>query len=226
VVAAAGDRGAPDDGNPTPYPAAYPGVIGVSAVDVTGARWANAGHGGFVDLVAPGAGVVTTQRGRGWVTLTGSTAVATGYVSGVAALVRARWPDLTPGQVSARLLGTAAPSADGPDGQQGSGLVNPYAAVTDDLVAGKPAPVPVFRPVTPNPDELRAQASRDRSKRLAITLTVAGLGVLVIVMLAAVGLPRARRRGWRPTYAAPLPEHIEPDEPEAPSLLFEEPAPR
>jgi membrane-anchored mycosin MYCP len=150
--------------------------------------------------------------------------VAAGYVGGVAALVRDRWRGLPGPRIDARLLDTAVPSADGQP--YGYGVANAYAAVTDGMVYAAPAAPPTFRPATPTQAELNAQATRDRSRRLAITFTVFGLGVLVIVMLVAVGFPRARRRGWRPAYAAPLPGRTEPDEPAPPALLFDEPATR
>jgi membrane-anchored mycosin MYCP len=218
VVAAVGDLGSADDGNPTPYPAAYPGVIGVTAIDPVGAKWANAGYGSFVDLAAPGVAVAALQRVRGWVAVSGSTALAAGYVSGTAALVRQRWPNLSGNRIADRLCGTAAPAANG----QGYGLVNPYAAVTDDLVYA-PAAKPSALPATgPSAAELARRAARDHSRRVAIVFTITGLGVLLIVTLVAIGLPRARRRGWRPAYAAPLPADTEPDEPAPPVLLFED----
>ena len=39
------------------YPAAYPGVLAVSAVTGDGTRWENSNYGDFVDLAAPGAAV-------------------------------------------------------------------------------------------------------------------------------------------------------------------------
>ncbi len=218
VVAAAGDAGASGD-NPVPYPAAYPGVIGVAAIGANGARAPSSGHGPFVDLVAPGAGVDAIQRGHGWVPVSGNSAIAAGYASGVAALVRGRWPTLSPGRIAGRLLATAAPSG---DSGSGWGLVNAYAAVTDGMVYTPPTALPSFHPARPSQTELDALAARDRSRRLAVDLTLIGLGVLVIVVLAAIGIPRARRRGWRPAYAAALPDRIEPDEPQPPTLLFED----
>jgi len=217
VVAPAGGLGSANDGNPTPYPAAYPDVIGVTAIDPNGMPWTSAGHGDFVDLAAPGVAVAAVQRARGWVAVTASTAVAAGYVSGVAALVRDRWRHLSAGQVRDRLIGAATP-----DAGAGPGLVNAYASVTDDLVYRKPArPETLTRP-TVSAAERAHRAAVASSRRLAIMFTVAGLGVLLIVTLVAIGLPRARRRGWRPAYAAPLPRPTDGDEPAPPRLLFED----
>ena len=225
VVAAAGDFGSPDDGDPTTYPASYPGVIAVGAVDASGQHWPDSEHGGYIDLVAPGAGVPALQRRQGLTAVDGSTAVAAGFVSGTAALVRVRWPSLQGSQIADRLEATATPAGGGADDPDyGAGIVNPYAAVTAGMVNKAPVPMPGFTPTTPSRAQLAAAAARSRSRRMAIDLTVAGLGVLLIVTLAAIGLPRARRRAWRPVYAAPLRERVEMEEPPPPSLLFEEPS--
>ncbi|GIH21330.1 S8 family serine peptidase [Rugosimonospora africana] len=226
VVAAVGDAGDANGGNPTPYPANDPGVIGVGAIGPGGVRWENSEHGDYVDLVAPGAAVPVLQRGSGVVNNDGSTALAAGFVSGAAAVTRARWPKLTAAQISARMLGTATPAAGGQNGPQyGHGIVNPYGAVSDDMVSRAPVPMSAFTPAGPSKAQLARQAAWNHGRRLAILLTAIGLGLLLVVTVTAVGLPRARRRAWRPAYAAPLPTRMESDEPPPPALLFEEPAP-
>lgn len=63
VVAAAGNFG---PAAPPAYPAAYPGVIAVTAVDPGGQlyRWANRGE--HIDFSAPGVRVLTTRAGGGF----------------------------------------------------------------------------------------------------------------------------------------------------------------
>ncbi len=221
VVAAAGDSGTPDGGNPTTYPAAYPGVIGVAAVDSTGLAWPDSEHGNYVDLVAPGVNVPALQRVRGLVDATG-TAIAAGFVSGTAALVRARHPGLHGAQIVDQLLATASPTAGGP--YYGHGLVNPYLAVATDRVATAPVPLSGLVPKVPDQAQLARAAAGRRSRTLAVDLTAGGLGALLIVIVIAVGVPRARRRAWTANYAAPLRERFEPDEPAPLALLFEDPS--
>ncbi|HEY2669700.1 MAG TPA: S8 family serine peptidase [Rugosimonospora sp.] len=226
VVAAVGDAGAASDGDPTPYPASDPDVIGVGAIAQGGTQWENSEHGSYVDLVAPGAAVPALQREQGLVNVEGSTALAAGFVSGAAALTRARWPQLSRAQISARLLGTATPAAGGQNGPEyGHGIVNPYGAVADDMVNQAPVPMSAFTPAGPSKAELAREEAWSHGRRLAILLTVIGLGLLLVVTVTAIGLPRARRREWRPAFAAPVPERVEPDEPGPPALLFEEPSP-
>src|SRR4029453_12032380 len=98
--------------------------------------------GPFVDLVAPGVGVPTLQRGTGLI-LADGTAVAAGYAGAAAALVRAKRGDLLPAEVLRLLVATASPA---PRGEAyGAGMVSPYAAVTDQVVppSGRPLPAAV-----------------------------------------------------------------------------------
>lgn len=62
------------------------------------------------------------------------------YVSGTAALVRARFPKLTAHQVIRRLTETAHNRAHTVDNQVGYGIVDPVAALTFDLAPGDPMP--------------------------------------------------------------------------------------
>jgi membrane-anchored mycosin MYCP len=221
VVAAAGDLASTDSGDPVTYPAGYPGVIGVGAIDDAGQPSESSEHGPYVDLVAPGVDVPVLARSRGMVTTDG-TAIAAGFVSGAAALIRARWPQDGRRQVTERLLTTASPAADLTS--NGSGVVNPYLAVTATGSVATAAPIPGMRPSVLNPRQVAAAAQRRHSRSVAGVGTVIALGVLLIVALLAVGLPRARRSSWRPAYAPAPVERTEPIEPLPVPLLFDEPS--
>jgi hypothetical protein len=95
LVAPAGDDGASTDA--INYPAAYPGVIAVGAFNKAfdKAAWSN--HQSYVTVTAAGAGVIAAS-GSGYQTIR-STNAASAIVSGVAALIRARYPQLTVAQV-------------------------------------------------------------------------------------------------------------------------------
>lgn len=196
VVAAAGnDFG---QGNPVQYPAGYPGVIAVGAVGADDTR-AQFSQTGAVTVVAPGSAVTGPGAGGpGLVTGQSGTSYAAPFVSGVAALVRAYRPELSAAQVVHRIQVTADHPAAGPlpDPQLGWGEVDPYAAVSAVLPEEHGA-----RPVTDAAVPLPAApppARADRSGMVAALAAGGGLAGAGLILAAAVVLPRARRRGWRP----------------------------
>jgi hypothetical protein len=99
VVAAAGNKGA---GAEPAYPAAYPGVIAVTAVDGELGIYHRATQGDYVDLAAPGVDVMAAQPDGGVAPKTG-TSYAVPFVTAAAALLRAAHPDLDPGTLRTML---------------------------------------------------------------------------------------------------------------------------
>ncbi|MGW8849134.1 type VII secretion-associated serine protease mycosin [Streptomyces xiamenensis] len=140
VVASAGNGG--EKGDPVSYPAGYPGVIAVAAVDRTGSRAEFSTRRWYATLSAPGKDVIVADPDglyyAGW-----GTSAAAAFVSGSAALLLAARPDLTPSQVRTLLTGTAQ---DPPDGGRsdalGAGLVDPAAAIAAaaELPPDSPSP--------------------------------------------------------------------------------------
>lgn len=135
VVAAAGNGG--DGQHPGLYPAAHPSVIAVTSVTGTpGDEWRapNANGGSWIDVAAPGTGIVSTAPGGGW-SVGDGTSYAVPFVTGAAALVLARAPGLDAAGVKARIEMTAESL---PDLTVGRGLVDLSAAVRL-LTDGPPA---------------------------------------------------------------------------------------
>ena len=195
VVAAAGNDSS-DAGSGPFYPAAYPGVLSVGAVGPDGSRASFSDTRTPVSVTAPGADVTAAYPGvfpRSYNPASNGTSFATAFVSGVAALVRAAHPDLTQSQVVARITATADGGA-GPG--TGHGLVSPVQAVTAILSATSPG----ASPAAPSP--ARVQVDRaprpDHAASIALPLAVAGGGLAVLVVAAAVIVPAGRRRHWRP----------------------------
>ena len=213
VVAAVGN-GQQDGAAELPsFPAAYDGVLGVGAIDIDGAHTSSSQVGPYVDLVAPGAGVLTATRVAGHAYASG-TSYAAPFVSATAALVRAAWPELSAPEVAQRLLATASP-ARGDRHAYGAGVVNPYRAVTDGLDLSDPAALPAYTPVPPDEAALAEAAWHERAGSVAVLAAVAILGAIVLAGVVAVTVPRGRRRRWRPTMAPPLPARpgvVEPPE--------------
>jgi hypothetical protein len=221
VVAPVGEPGQQEDEGPAvePYPAAYDGVIGVGALAADGT--AGVSRIGHADLVAPGVEILTTYPGDGLGPATGSE-YAAAYVAGTAALVRAYRPGLSPDEVAHRLFATATPASEGIGSPRyGYGIVNPYQAILDGVVAGDPAALPPFAPMEMSEQELARQAERDRSDGLASRLVLAGLALAVGLVAGVVLVTKARRRRWRAGVATTLPERPEDDYPEPPRELFD-----
>jgi subtilisin family serine protease len=126
LVAAAGNAG---PRSPPLYPGADPNVIAVTASDYNDKPFAMANRGRYIAVGAPGVDVMVPAPGNTYQLTTG-TSVATAHVSGVAALLVERKPDITPDEVRAILIRTAAPYSARPRGEEdGAGLVDPVAAL-------------------------------------------------------------------------------------------------
>ncbi|MGH2920264.1 MAG: S8 family serine peptidase [Solirubrobacteraceae bacterium] len=137
AVAAASQNGslligsAGNGGSATPnYPAAYPQVVSVAAVDRRGAHPAFSTANADVELSAPGVDVLSSWLGGGYFTASG-TSMAAPHAAGVAALIAAKNPSGGPAAWRAT-LGAAVDDlgAPGRDPQFGFGRVNLAKAVT------------------------------------------------------------------------------------------------
>jgi hypothetical protein len=133
VMAASGNFGWSAPAWPAGYANLYGGhLIAVGAIDENGqlASYSNAaGATKNYFLVAPGTGIVSLAPGGGTDVKTG-TSMATGVVSGVAALVWGHWPYLKATDVANILFDTATDlGAPGVDDVYGRGLVNAQRAL-------------------------------------------------------------------------------------------------
>ncbi|MEV5929308.1 S8 family serine peptidase [Streptomyces cellulosae] len=189
VAAATPDPPHPGATRETPtrtyWPAGEPGVLSVADMLPSGARPGDALPTDGVDLVAPGAGVVSGgPRGDGHYLGAGAS-VAAAYTAGTAALIRAARPDDTPEEIVHRLTATAYP-ADIPQ-------LDAYAALTTVL-----GDVPVRAQAAAGPVTVRDTTSADRAANRAAVFVLLGTAGVLAVLWAVVAVPRARARGWRP----------------------------
>lgn len=198
VVAAAGNHGKPDEANPRPYPASYPDVIGVGAIGANGVAGDFSQRGDYVDVMAPGVDVTFAAPGAGHTQGSG-TSYATPFVAATAALVKQRFPALTPAQVARRILATTDPAPGGRRSDRyGFGVLNPYRALTETLgPETRPAPAPVVMH-TEDPAAVALAARRAHARDMSLLVAAIGAGVVLLVVLVAAALRRGRRRGWRP----------------------------
>lgn len=122
LVAAAGNL----NSNIAQYPAAFAGVLGVTAVGPTAVKSPFANYGDWVDIAAPGQGITSTFPANGYAQWSG-TSMATAFVSGQAALLRSAQPGLASSAVALVIRGTAQPVDalnPGYQGWLGAGLIN------------------------------------------------------------------------------------------------------
>jgi type VII secretion-associated serine protease mycosin len=144
VVASAGNGG--ENGDPVSYPAGYPGVIAVTAVDRSGTPADFSTRRWYATVCAPGKDVIVAdpdgQYYAGW-----GTSAAAAFVSGSAALLLSAYPDLTPAEVKRLLADTAQqPPEGGRDDALGSGIVDPAAAIEAAAAANPGGPASAAEP--------------------------------------------------------------------------------
>ena len=104
-VAAAGNDGSDNDANPH-YPSSYDlsNILAVASTDKNDLRSGLSNFGvSSVHIVAPGSSILSTLRGGGYGLMSG-TSMATPHATGVAALILAQNPGLSPQEVKQRML--------------------------------------------------------------------------------------------------------------------------
>ncbi|CAM2969049.1 type VII secretion-associated serine protease mycosin [Mycobacterium intermedium] len=176
-------------------------VLSVGAVDNTGAPIGKSLAGPWVAAAAPGVGIMGLSPTTGgpvngyppirpgekpmpiW-----GTSFSAAYVSGVAALVRAKFPTLSAHQIINRILRTAHNPPRGVDNQVGYGVVDPVAALTFDVPAGERLPAEAHNRIVapaapPPPPDHRAR-----------NIAVAFAGVVAAVIAVTALVARARRQ--------------------------------
>ena len=125
LVAASGN----DSTSQPSFPAAYPEVISVGAVnpDLSYALYSN--YGDYVDVVAPGTNIASTFAGHRYAALSG-TSMAAPHVTALAALIRSVNPRLSNDEVRDIILESADDLGErGKDPYYGYGLINVYRAL-------------------------------------------------------------------------------------------------
>jgi subtilisin family serine protease len=103
LIAAAGNAGPK---SPPLYPAADPYVIAVTATDAEDRFFAASNRGPYIEVAAPGVDILVAAPDGGYQILSG-TSFSAAEVSGIAALMIGRRPNLTASAVRSILLATA-----------------------------------------------------------------------------------------------------------------------
>jgi membrane-anchored mycosin MYCP len=171
-------------------------VLTVGSVDAHGAPSSFSLAGPWVDVAAPGEGIVSLDPdGEGLVSSLptsgdpipiSGTSYAAPVVSGIVALVRSRSPELTARQVMRRIEETAHRPAAGWDPVVGHGVIDALAAVSGDATTTPALEGPASQPVS-YPDGTPTD-------RRAHQFAVGGAAVCLAVALATVAMTASAAR--------------------------------
>ena len=192
LIASAGNDG--NGANRRNYPAAYPGVVAVGAVDreFKPARFTN--RHTYISVAAPGVEIVSADAtGHGYILGTGTSSSAA-FVAGMSALVKARYPRLTPPEVKQSLEeGATHRPADGRSNETGTGVADAYGALRtaariNKAEHGGPAVNQSLRPAA-RPSSPPARSGPD----LLLIAVLSGGGTLIVLSLI-LGWRQRRRR--------------------------------
>lgn len=222
IVAGVGNRG--DTTNAVLYPAALPGVVGVSAFDEKGHSTTFAERGPQVALSAAGVDMFHACSGGTGFCKTSGTSDSTALASGSAALVWAKHPDWTADQVIRVLINTAGHPTGGAkrDDVVGYGAVRPRVALetpgdpgpanVNPLIAASATSSPSQTPsgssgsgsgsgsgtAEPSPSASTSSTSPEAAASSGGSSGKGlwiGVGAAVVVVAAVIGFVMARRRG-------------------------------
>lgn len=229
IVAAAGNR---VGGNlQVGAPATIPGVLTVAGLDRKGVASVDSSSQGIsIGVAAPAENLLGGLPGGGYAEWSG-TSGATPIVAGVAALIRAKWPEMSAEQVINRIVSTAKDAGPaGKDPLYGFGVLNAEAALKDPVPEaainplgsisdwirvhrrgnlGAPAPVPSdvvasAVPTLPEPTVPAAKAPSQRDSAAGAAVLIGSVVLfMAIIGAAAMQLRRAARN--------PGTAHEEPD---------------
>jgi subtilisin family serine protease len=204
VVASAGNDGTATGFAPYIYPASFNGVIAVAAVSGSGQRASFSEQNASVTLGAPGVGVMGDGPDNDFLDAEG-TSPSAALVSGVVALIKSKYPALSPALIEQALVTTAKDRpAGGYDVDTGAGVIDASAALA---AAGRLAGVTPAKDLSadarfaPTPGPIQV-THRDMAKAAGY-IGAAGGGVL-LTMAALILLAVIVRR--KPTGPAVVPD--------------------
>jgi subtilisin family serine protease len=199
LVAPAGDNG---NGTDAPnFPAAYPGVISVGAFDGNVIKAPFSSRQPYVTLTAAGAGLIAEVPPNTYAPVS-STSAASAVVTGIVALIKSKFPELTPAQVTRALIrGTAIKPPGGTADGSGHGTVDAARALAAAAAIAAPGlhragdgAVPAGQlPAAPSASPLAGENLRPKLERDAV-ISLAVLVVLLLPITVYWGLKRRRKR--------------------------------
>ncbi|WP_237748254.1 type VII secretion-associated serine protease mycosin [Nocardia brasiliensis] len=178
-------------------------VLSVGSIDKNGAPSKFTVPGPWVGVAAPGEDIVSLDA-RGTGTITGiydkqqmvplkGTSFAAPYVSGVVALVRARFPELSAVDVIKRIQATAHSPAEGWNPYIGYGAIDPVAALTAEATK----PLPPKKPAAAKQVQLAVPAPPPPPDHRARNVALIGSGSVAVLLILGMlaSFPIRRRFG-------------------------------
>ncbi|CAM3517928.1 S8 family serine peptidase [Stackebrandtia soli] len=214
-------------------PASWDFMVAVSGSGPGDTAWDGSVTGHGVMLAAPGAEMDLARPGGGYERGDGGTSAASAIVAGTVALMKAQWPDMGRKEIAWRLFRTADKQTDDtPDYVFGSGIVNPYKALTAEV-----PPIPDYPDLDVNPEPNPIQPSSgdespDSSDEAAVVSASGGVplwwfaaGGGTLALAAGVSLLALRRKkraasvglnGTIPSQRTPWADSIAQDSPYPP----------
>lgn len=134
VVAAAGNVRQGDQG--VIAPGNVPGVVAVAGITQDGLAWSGSVGGPDVSIAAPSCDIVLTDpisSSPSGFSISQGTSASAAIVSGVVALVRSKFPQLSASNVINRIIPAAKKVLPGRDDRYGFDVIQPLAALTADV---------------------------------------------------------------------------------------------
>lgn len=173
-----------------------PYVLSVGSLTTGGQPSKFSMTGPWLGIAAPGENIVSINNGdgglangtpgqRGKMSPLSGTSYAAAYVSGAAALVRSRFPEMPAAQVIQRLTATAHNGAREPSNLVGAGTLDPVAALTWEL--------PPATPVDPDSAKIAAPVVVPPENHMPRNIAFAGTGLLALVVAATAYAAHRRK---------------------------------
>jgi membrane-anchored mycosin MYCP len=195
----AGDRRNWDGVETVSMPSYYsPLVLSVGGATLTGDPYPGTLTGPWIDVAAPAemivsldpssrsGGLINAQSGPNGVQPISGTSFSAAYVSGLAALIRSRHPELTAKQVRERIVNTAMTPSTETESAFGYGLVDPVSALT---VLEQPA----AREDGPRSQDLAESPPVHDNTWIKTLVALGGVAAATILAAVLVGWNRLRR---------------------------------
>ena len=153
IVTGIGNTGSANDAGSLSF---WSGVVGVSAVDINGARADYSSWGSSVTTAAVGGPIKAYPYGTAQIIQTVGTSISTPIIAGFLALARQKWPDATSNQLLQLLIHTTVNPDGGWNQYTGYGVASPATMMNTD-----PSQYPDVNPLadkgggsSPTPEEI------------------------------------------------------------------------